>query len=124
MWSWARCVLRVVHVHRGLRLQVHADRHVSYLLLLLLYLVFCAPQDELLSTELLFRGLLTGTPEEAVALMSALVFQVSTNTPHTTHALCCGVRDLYLRLFDFGGSNIACMHTAGAWVAMFECLPS
>lgn len=35
------------------------------------------PQDELLSTELLFRGLLTGmSPEEAVALMSALVFQV------------------------------------------------
>jgi antiviral helicase SKI2 len=34
-------------------------------------------QDELLSTELLFRGLLTGlSPEEAVALMSALVFQV------------------------------------------------
>lgn len=34
-------------------------------------------QDELLSTELLFRGLLTGmAPEEAVALMSALVFQV------------------------------------------------
>jgi superfamily II RNA helicase len=34
-------------------------------------------QDELLSTELLFRGLLSGlSPEEAVALMSALVFQV------------------------------------------------
>ncbi|WIA30222.1 hypothetical protein OEZ86_000313 [Tetradesmus obliquus] len=33
-------------------------------------------QDELLSTELLFRGLLSGlSPEEAVALMSALVFQ-------------------------------------------------
>lgn len=33
-------------------------------------------QDELLSTELLFRGLLSGmAPEEAVALMSALVFQ-------------------------------------------------
>jgi superfamily II RNA helicase len=40
-------------------------------------------QDELLSTELLFRSLLTGmAPEEAVALMSALVFQVSTD-PHT-----------------------------------------
>jgi hypothetical protein len=37
----------------------------------------CCAQDELLSTELLFRGLLTGmAPEEAVALMSALVFQV------------------------------------------------
>lgn len=33
-------------------------------------------QDELLSTELLFRGVLAGlSPEEAVALMSALVFQ-------------------------------------------------
>ena len=34
-------------------------------------------QDELLATEALFRGMLTGlTPEEAVALLSALVFQV------------------------------------------------
>jgi superfamily II RNA helicase len=34
-------------------------------------------QDELLATEALFRGLLTGlTPPEAVALLSALVFQV------------------------------------------------
>lgn len=51
-------------------------------------------QDELLSTELLFRGLLTGmAPEEAVALMSALVFQVSGGvgwgwggTTHTAHS--------------------------------------
>jgi superfamily II RNA helicase len=36
-----------------------------------------APQDELVATEAVFRGLLAGlTPEEAVALMSALVFQV------------------------------------------------
>jgi len=41
-----------------------------------------ALQDELLSTELLFRGLLSGlTPEEAVALMSALVFQVGGRPP-------------------------------------------
>jgi antiviral helicase SKI2 len=40
-------------------------------------------QDELLSTELLFRGLLTGlSPEEAVALMSALVFQVRQQPGH------------------------------------------
>lgn len=34
-------------------------------------------QDELVATEAVFRGLLAGlSPEEAVALMSALVFQV------------------------------------------------
>ncbi len=34
-------------------------------------------QDELVATEAVFRGLLAGlAPEEAVALMSALVFQV------------------------------------------------
>jgi superfamily II RNA helicase len=43
------------------------------------------PQDELLSTELLFRGVLSGmSPEEAVALMSALVFQVG-NRHHFNH---------------------------------------
>jgi superfamily II RNA helicase len=52
----------------------------------------CWLQDELLSTELLFRGLLTGmAPEEAVALMSALVFQVSksihTHTQPRSHPL-------------------------------------
>lgn len=49
-------------------------------LLLILFALCLFPssfQDELLSTELLFRGLLSGlSPEEAVALMSALVFQV------------------------------------------------
>eukprot|EP00878_Enallax_costatus_P043712 GHUV01051771.1.p1 GENE.GHUV01051771.1~~GHUV01051771.1.p1 ORF type:complete len:293 (+),score=101.80 GHUV01051771.1:673-1551(+) len=54
-------------------------------------------QDELLSTELLFRGLLSGlSPEEAVALMSALVFQEKSDVePELPPALSSAARHLY-----------------------------
>lgn len=45
--------------------------------------------DELASTELIFGGVLTQlTPEEAVAVLSALVFQASIKTLQT-HAVPC-----------------------------------
>ena len=42
----------------------------------LLHLILCV-QDELVASEMVFAGLLSDlSPEEAVALISALVFQV------------------------------------------------
>lgn len=68
-----------------LRLAV-SQTHLCYCVLL---------QDELLSTELLFRGLLSGlSPDEAVALMSALVFQVTWLTHNVSKGIAHYVPDI------------------------------
>lgn len=64
-------------------------------------------QDELLATELLFRGVLQGlAPEEAVALMSALVFQV----------WCCFT--VAAVVVDI----IVVLHCVGVYIYMYTCM--
>jgi antiviral helicase SKI2 len=66
-------------------------------------------QDELVATEAVFRGLLAGlTPEEAVALMSALVFQEKSDVePTLPPALAAARADLEALVEDLTDAQAA-----------------